>query len=96
VTFFLCAALHLVLIGVIAVGVGALVRRTAGAVALSFGVLLRSPRNDHVTQYLPNSAGAAMSAVVRRPDPLSPAGGLLVLCGYALTAAAVRLVRRDA
>ncbi|BEP14120.1 ABC transporter permease subunit [Acidothermaceae bacterium B102] len=102
------AALHLVLIGVIAVGVGALVRRTAGAVALLFGILLvlpglvsllPSPWNNQVTEYLPSSAGVAMSAVVRFPNLLGPAGGLLVLCGYVaatLAAAAVLLVRRDA
>ncbi|MGW7045600.1 hypothetical protein ACWGDT_23485 [Streptomyces avermitilis] len=40
-----------------------------------------------------------MSAVVQFPNLLSPAGGLLVLSGYAaapLVLAAVLLVRRDA
>ncbi|WP_405848575.1 hypothetical protein [Streptomyces sp. NBC_01518] len=99
---------HLVLIAVTAVGVGAVLRRTAGAVAVLFAVLLvvpglvallPSPWNDDVTRYLPSSAGVAMSAVVRFPNLLSPAGGLLVLSGYAaatLALAAVLLVRRDA
>jgi len=99
---------HLVLIAVIAVGVGAVLRRTAGAVAVLFAVLLvvpglvallPSPWNDDVTRYLPSSAGVAMSAVVHFPNLLSPAGGLLVLSGYAtatLALAAVLLVRRDA
>jgi hypothetical protein len=42
---------------------------------------------------------AAMSAVVRFPDLLSPAGGLIVLCGHAaatLLLAALVLTRRDA
>jgi ABC-type transport system involved in multi-copper enzyme maturation permease subunit len=101
-------ALHLVLIGAIAVGLGAAMRRTAGAVAVLFAVLLvvpglvtllPSPWNDDITRYLPNSAGAAMSAVVRFPNLLSPAAGLILLCAYTaatLTLAAVALTRRDA
>jgi ABC-2 type transport system permease protein len=101
-------ALHLVLVGAIAVTLGALVRRTAGAIAILFAVLLvipglvtllPSPWNDDVTKYLPNAAGVAMSAVVRFPDLLSPLGGLIVLCGYtiaALAAAMTVLSRRDA
>jgi ABC-2 type transport system permease protein len=101
-------ALHLVLIGAIAVGVGAALRRTAGAVAVLFAVLLvvpglvtllPSPWNDNVTKFLPSSAGVAMSAVVRFPNLLSPAAGLLVLLAYTaatLGAAAALLARRDA
>ena len=101
-------AAHLVLIGAIAVGVGALVRRTAGAVAVLFAVLLvipglvtllPSPWNDDVTKFLPSSAGVAMSAVVHFPNLLDPAGGLIVLCAYAaavLLLAGHSLARRDA
>jgi ABC-type transport system involved in multi-copper enzyme maturation permease subunit len=101
-------AVHLVLIGAIAVGVGAALRRTAGAVAVLFAVLLvvpglvtllPSPWNDDVTKFLPSSAGVAMSALVRFPNLLSPLGGLLVLCGYAaatLIGAGWILARRDA
>ena len=102
------AGIHLVLIGAIAVGVGAAVRRTAGAVAVLFAVLLvvpglvallPSPWNDTVTKYLPSSAGVAMSALVRFPNLLSPVGGFLVLAAYTmaiLMIAALVLVRRDA
>lgn len=101
-------ALHLVLIGAIAVGVGAALRRTAAAVAVLFAVLLvisglvlllPSPWSDHVTQYLPSSAGVAISAVVQFPNLLTPAGGALVLCAYAaltLLTATFILRRRDA
>jgi ABC-type transport system involved in multi-copper enzyme maturation permease subunit len=101
-------ALHLVLIGATAVGVGAALRRTAGAVAVLFAVLLvvpglvtllPSPWNDNVTKFLPSSAGVAMSAVVRFPNLLTPAAGLLVLLAYTaatLGAAAILLTRRDA
>jgi len=99
---------HLVLIGAIAVGVGAALRRTAGAVAVLFAVLLvvpglvtllPSPWNNDVTKFLPSSAGVAMSAVTHFPNLLSPAAGFLVLCGYAaatLAVAATILARRDA
>ena len=101
-------AMHMVLIGGIAVGVGAIVRHTAGAVAILFVVLLvvpglvtllPAPWNNEITLYLPSSAGAAMSAVVRFPNLLAPAAGFLVLLGYAaatLGVAMVVLVRRDA
>jgi len=99
---------HLVLIGAIAVGLGAVIRRTAGAVATLFAVLLvipglvtllPSPWNDDITRYLPSSAGVAMSAHVTFPNLLSPLGGLVVLTLYTaaiLTIAAVTLTRRDA
>ena len=101
-------ATKMVLIGVIAVGVGAIVRHTAGAVAVLFAVLLiipglvqllPQPWNNDVTLYLPSSAGAAMSAVVRFPNLLAPGPGFLVLLAYAAATiglAMALLVRRDA
>jgi len=101
-------ALHLVLIGAVAVGVGAIFRRTAGAIAVLFGVLLilpglvsllPSPWNDTIVKFLPSSAAQAMSAVIHFPQLLGPGAGLAVICGYtALTLgiAAFVLVRRDA
>jgi ABC-2 type transport system permease protein len=101
-------AVHMVLIGCIAVGVGAIVRHTAGAVAVLFTVLLilpglvtllPAPWNNDITLYLPNSAGAAMSAVVRFPNLLTPTVGFLVLLAYTaatLGVAMVILVHRDA
>jgi hypothetical protein len=101
-------AVHMILIGVIAIGVGAIVRHTAGAVAILFAVLLiipgivqllPAPWNNDITLYLPNSAGAAMSAVYRFPNLLAPSAGFLVLLAYAVATvgvAMVLLVRRDA
>jgi ABC-type transport system involved in multi-copper enzyme maturation permease subunit len=101
------AALFLVMIGVIAIGVGAAIRRTAGAVAILFAVLLvlpglvmllPSPWNDEVTKYLPGAAGEAMAAVTTFPNILGPLAGLLVMCAYtvaALTIGALALTRRD-
>jgi ABC-2 type transport system permease protein len=99
---------HLVLIGAIAVGLGAILRHTAAAVAVLFAVLLvipglvtllPSPWNDTVTKYLPSSAGVAMSAVVKFPNLLGPAAGFLVLTGYTVVVlgfSAVLLNKRDA
>ena len=101
-------AAKMLLIGVIAVGVGAIVRHTAGAVAVLFAVLLiipglvqllPQPWNNNITLYLPSSAGAAMSAVVRFPNLLAPGAGFLVLLAYAAATIGVAmalLVRRDA
>jgi ABC-2 type transport system permease protein len=101
-------AAHLVFIGILAVALGAAIRRTAGAVAVLFAVilvipglasLLPSPWDTDIIRYLPNSAGEALSAVARSPDFLSPAEGLIVACAYtaaALTLAALVLNRRDA
>ena len=101
-------ALHLVMTGALAVGLGAIMRRTAGAVAVLFAVLLivpglvtllPSPWNDDVTKYLPSSAGVAMSAHVQFPNLLSPAAGFIVLAAYTavtLLIAAWTLQRRDA
>lgn len=102
------AALYLVLVGAIGIAVGALLRHTAGAVAVLFAVLLvipglvallPTPWNNDVTKYLPSSAGTAMAAVVRFPNLLAPGPGFLVLGGYTaatLVFAGFVLVRRDA
>lgn len=102
------AAGHLVLIGIIAVGLGTLLRRTAVAVAVLLGMLLvvpglvallPQPWNYDVTKYLPSTAGVAMSAVGHFPDLLGPGPAALLLTGYAagfLVLASVALTRRDA
>jgi hypothetical protein len=102
-----CAG-ELVLIGIIAVALGAILRHTAGAVAVLAGVLLvlpgltlllPSPWADNVNKMLPSSAGIAMAAVFRFPDLLSPAAGLGVLTFYTVvifTIGVVSLRRCDA
>ena len=47
--------------------------------------LLPAPWNNDITLYLPDSAGAAMSAVVRFPNLLSPLGGFLAVSYTHLT-----------
>jgi ABC-2 type transport system permease protein len=102
------SALYLSAVGLLGLGLGALLRSTAGAVAGLFGVLfapqllaglLPAAWSDRVYPYLPVPAGVAVTAV--RPDPaaLAPWSGFAVFCLYVavvLAAAAWRLRRRDA
>lgn len=103
------SALYLAAVGLLGLGLGALLRNTAGAISALFGLLfalqivvgfLPSDWSDHVYKYLPTPAGAAVTTV--RTDPTSqlpPWAGLGVFCLYvvvALALAAWRLRRRDA
>ncbi len=102
------AVLYLTVIGACGVGLGVIVRHTAGAVAVLFAVLLvipglvmllPSPWNDNVTKYLPGAAGESVASVTHIQNLLAPGQGFLVLCGYTaatLVAAGLILRRRDA
>ena len=95
-------------IAVIGLGIGALVRHTAGALCVLVGVLFVlpllftgfSPSIQNASQnFLPHPMANAMTAVIRLPNTLPP--GLLfgLLCAYAAGALAVgawALTRRDA
>ena len=102
-------ALFLTVLGALAVGIGALVRNTAGGIALFVFVLfvlpgitsiLPSSIADSVDPYLPLSAGTAVAtSTFENTHHLAPWTGFAVLCGYALVAiaaAAAGLLRRDA
>ena len=102
------SALYLSAIGLLGLGLGALLRSTAGAVAVLLGLLfgpqllvglLPGSWSDQLYRYLPVPAGAAVANV--QPDPLvlSPWAGFGLFCcytGLVLAVAAWRLVRRDA
>jgi len=102
------AALYLVIIGIIGLGLGTVMRNTAAAisslVALLFVVpivLNFLPRSvsHHVAPYLQDSAGAAFWSHSDGWHVASPAAAFLVLCAWAgaLTAVATwRLLRDDA
>jgi ABC-type transport system involved in multi-copper enzyme maturation permease subunit len=103
------AALYVTVAGMIGVALGALFRNTAAGIATFAGVffvippltgLLPASISDHVTQYLPSSAGEAVWGGGRDiTNALSPWTGFALLCGYAavlIAAAAVRLRRVDA
>ena len=103
------AALYMTVAGLIGMAFGALVRNSAAGistfVALFFVVpplanLLPSSITDHVVQYFPSNAGAALyGGDYGITNALSPWTGFGVLCAYAvvlIVAAAWRLRRTDA
>ena len=102
------AGLYLAAVGLLGVGLGALLRKTAGAIAAVVGLLLFLPLlssllgswfKAHVSPYLPSNAGAALLHVHQQAGSLSPWAGFAVMCGYAaaaVAAAALALKRRDA
>ena len=102
------SALYLTAVGLLGLGLGALLRNTAGAISALFGVLfglqivagfLPDTWSDEIYKYLPTPAGVAVTNV--RPDPtsLGPWTGFGLFCLYTavvLGLAAWQLRRRDA
>ncbi len=102
------AALYLTVVGLFGLGLGALLRNTAGGISTLFGILLVLPIivrflptswSDPINKYLPSTAGQGIFHV--RPDPtlLDPWTGFALFVGYTavvLAVAAVTLRRRDA
>ena len=100
-------AVYLVLVGIFALAVGAIVRNTAGGIATFAAIffvippllnILPSSWNDAINPYLPDSAGRSIFSLTHGTHSLAPAPGLALFCGYAalaLAIAAVLLVRRD-
>jgi ABC-2 type transport system permease protein len=99
--------LYLTVLGVLALGLGAIVRNTAGGIAVFAAILFVIPPlmnilprawNDAITPYLPSSAGRDVFALVQDTGSLGAWPGFALFCGYALLSlaiAAVLLVRRD-
>jgi ABC-2 type transport system permease protein len=102
------SGVYLTVVGVFAVGLGAIVRNTAGGIAAFAGIFLVLPNvmqllpsswDNAVSPYLPSNAGQQIMSIVQDPNALSPWVGFAVLCGYTvviMAIAAVLLVRRDA
>jgi ABC-2 type transport system permease protein len=101
-------ALYLTVVGLLGVGLGFLIRNTAGAIATLFGLLLVLPAivsalptslyND-VFRYLPMPAGTQILTTVKDSNLLTPWAGIGVFCLYAVAAigaGALVLQRRDA
>jgi ABC-2 type transport system permease protein len=100
------AALYLAVIGLFGLGLGSIVRNTAGGIALFAGLMFVLPPlmnvlpvnwNNAISPYLPLQAGQQIMSVTPG-NQLSPWAGFAVLCGYAaasIAIAAVLLVRRD-
>jgi ABC-2 type transport system permease protein len=100
------AGLYLTVIGLFGLGLGAIVRNTAGGIATFAGLMFVLPPlmnvlpaswNQAASPYLPLQAGEALLALTRG-NQLAPWTGFGVLCAYAgvaLAVAAVLLRRRD-
>jgi ABC-2 type transport system permease protein len=102
-------ALFLTVLGILAVGLGALTRSTAGGISVFVGLLfvlpgitalLPSNIGDAIAPYLPLNAGFAVAtSTFEDSHHLAPWTGFAVFCAYAALAmalAAVSLLRRDA
>jgi ABC-2 type transport system permease protein len=103
------SGLYLAGIGVFGVAVGALMRNTAGSIAVVVAALLIIPGlarlvlpeswDTNVTPYLPSNAGSAFTSVVGSDTLLSAGAGAAVFVGWLvvlLAGAAVLVRRRDA
>jgi len=101
-------AVYVMLVGIFALGIGAIVRSTAGGIATFAGIffvipplmnILPASWNDAISKYLPSEAGRQLFSLQQGAHSLSPLWGGLLLLGYcaaAIAAAAVLFVRRDA
>lgn len=102
------AAVYLMLVGIFALALGAILRNTAGGIATFAAVFFVIPPllenvlpanwKNAVSPYLPDQAGSSMLAVARASHTLGPGPGLALFVGYTLVAVAVAallLVRRD-
>jgi hypothetical protein len=100
-------ALYLAGVGLLGVGLGTILRRTAGAVAALVGLLFILPivtgflpsSFQAIGKYFPAQAGMSIFNVVPGPDALSPWAGFAVLLAYGVLSLAIGgilLTRRDA
>jgi hypothetical protein len=100
-------AVYVVLVGIFAFGLGAIVRNTAGGIATFAGIFFVIPPlmnvlpaswNHAISKYLPSEAGRQLFSLTHDSSSLSPLwGGLLfaAYCAFVLALAAVLLLRRD-
>jgi len=102
------SGLYVAVLGLLALGIGTLIRHTAGAIASLFGLIFVLPGlvlalptswSNAISKYLPSSAGQAIFRTVRDRSTLSPWAGFALFCAYAavvLIAAGITLQHRDA
>ena len=95
-------------IGLLGVGLGWILRHTAGAIASLFGLVLILPSvsellpdtwQPHIVPYLPSNAGGQLASANPDPGGLAPWTGFGVFCVWiavAIVAGVVVLRRRDA
>jgi hypothetical protein len=102
------AAGYVVLVGVFALAIGAIVRNTAGGIAAFAAIffvippllnILPTSWNNAISPWLPDSAGRSMFMLTHDSNSLSPTAGFALFLGYcalAIGIAAILLARRDA
>jgi hypothetical protein len=100
-------AVYVMLVGIFALAIGAIVRNTAGGIATFAAIFFVLPPlmftlpqswNNAISQYLPSNAGRQIFALHHAAHTLTPFhGGLIFVayCAAAILIAAVLLVRRD-
>jgi hypothetical protein len=100
-------AVYLVLIGIFAMALGAIVRNTAGGISIFAAIffvippllnILPSSWNDAISPWRPDSAARAVFQLTHDSGSLAPGPGALLFCGYCalvIAIAAVLLLRRD-
>jgi hypothetical protein len=104
----LAAGLYLAIIALVGLGLGAIIRHTAGAVAAMFGLVFLIPQIVHalpapwdtlIGKFMLDNAGQQMIALHGTPGYLPAGASLLVCLGYVavtLAAGAFLVTRRDA
>lgn len=102
------AGVYVAGIGLVAMGLGTIIRHTAGAISALVGLVFIVPLilqafpssiRHSVSQYFPSDVGSAMASVHRQAHSLSPAVAFGVLCAYVVVALGIGawlMVRRDA
>jgi MFS family permease len=100
-------AVYLLLIGIFALAIGAMIRNTAGGIATFAAIffvippllnILPTSWNNAISPWLPDAAGRSIFSLTHDAHSLAPWPGFALFCGYALAAvaaAAILLVRRD-
>jgi ABC-type transport system involved in multi-copper enzyme maturation permease subunit len=101
------SALYLTLVGLLGLGLGAILRNTAAGIAAFAGIMFVIPplvsilpasTANAIDPYLPSNAGSAIMKIGQQAHSLAPWVGLAVFAGYAALAIAVAaftLRRRD-
>jgi hypothetical protein len=101
------APLYLMVMGLFGLGLGAIIRSTAGGISALAGIvfvlppiigLFPSSFSNSVDPYLPSNAGGAIWTINPDPNTLAPWAGFAVFCAYAAAAiavAAILMLRRD-
>ena len=103
----LMAPVYVMLVGIFALALGAIIRSTAGSISAFAGIFFVLPPlmfalpqswHDAILKYLPSEAGRQMFSLDHGTDTLTPLAGGLVFAGYCaatIAIAAILLRRRD-